>query len=84
MDEVTVNLAVAGPYRNLFTYKLRPADALHLQPGCRFLVPFGGGTKIAFSVEPQAAPVAHRLRFIKERIDLEPPFPPGLFQFCRW
>lgn len=84
MDEVTINLAVAGPYRNLFTYKLRPADALHLQPGCRFLVPFGGGTKIAFFVEPQTAPVAHRLRFIKERIDLETPFPPDLFQLCRW
>lgn len=84
MDESTVNLAIAGPYRNLFTYKVRQDDAVDLQPGCRFLVPFGGGTKIGFYVEPQPAPVAYRLRAVKERIDLHTPFPPDLFRFCCW
>ncbi|MDD4051373.1 MAG: primosomal protein N' [candidate division Zixibacteria bacterium] len=84
MDEILVNLAVAGPYRNLFTYKLRHPDELDLQPGCRFLVLFGGGVKVAFYVEPQTAPVAYRLRYVRERIDIGTPFPSDLFRFCRW
>lgn len=82
--EQLVNLAVVGPYKSLFTYKVHPDDAIGLTPGCRFLVPFGGGHALAFIVEPQTTPVPHRLRFVKERIDLASPFPTHLFELCRW
>ena len=84
MGDITVNMAVVGPYLNLFTYKLRQADTTALQPGCRFLVPFGKSHKVAFFVENQTEPVDYRLRFAIERIDTLSPFPAYLFEFCRW
>jgi len=79
-----INLAVVGPYHSLYTYKVKPYDADNLAPGCRFLVPFGNSLKVAFFVEMQKDQVPHRLRFVKERIDTHSPFPPALFEFCRW
>lgn len=84
MDKKLVNLAVVGPYRNLFTYQIRPEDEENLRKGCRFLVPFGSSLKIGFFVDYQAEPVAHRLRPAKERLDIFSPFPDYLFEFCRW
>ena len=79
-----INLAVIGPYCNLFSYRVHPDDGRDLETGCRFLVPFGSGTKIAFHVNYQSEPVTYRLRYVKERIDAVSPFPPDLFNFCRW
>jgi len=79
-----INVAVIGPYHNLFSYRVHPNDGQNLEPGCRFLVPFGPGTKIAFHVNYQSEPVAYRLRYVKERIDAVSPFPPYLFDFCSW
>jgi len=84
MDKKLINLAVVGPYRNLFTYQVRAEDEENLQKGCRFLVPFGSGLKIGFFVDYQTEPVAHRLRSVKERLDIFSPFPDYLFEFCRW
>ncbi|MCP4566611.1 MAG: DEAD/DEAH box helicase family protein, partial [FCB group bacterium] len=84
MADSRINVAIAGPYHNLFTYKIRSDDAADLIPGCRFLVPFGKSLKVAFYVEGQTEPVDYRLRYIKERIDTDSPFPTYLFDFCRW
>lgn len=84
MPDKLINLAVVGPHHNLFTYKIRGADSKNLNPGCRFLVPFGKTRAVAFFVEFQTKPVDYRLRFVKERIDTFSPFPDYLFNFCRW
>lgn len=84
MADNLINLAVVGPYHNLFTYKVKPADCVNLNPGCRFLLPFGKTLTVGFYVEQQTIPVDYRLRYVKERIDTFSPFPPGLFRFCRW
>ncbi len=79
-----INLAVVGPYHNLFTYRIKSADAHNLQKGCRFLVPFGKTLKVGFFVGFQTEPVEYKLRFIRERIDTFSPFPEYLFDFCLW
>jgi primosomal protein N' (replication factor Y) len=84
MAETLINLAVVGPYRSLFTYKIRREDAIDLQKGCRFLAPFGNAMKVAFFVEKQTEPVGYRLRYVRERIDTFSPFPEYLFEFCHW
>jgi|GEM_PF-2604794 len=84
MPDIMINLAVTGPYQNLFTYKVRPAESAGLTPGCRFLIPFGKNFKTGFFIGFQNQPVTHRLRFVKERLDLVSPFPSPLFDLCRW
>lgn len=84
MGEMLINVAIVGPYHSFFTYKVRPSDADDLQPGCRFLAPFGNSRKIGFYVGPQTDPVDYRLRYVDERIDTFSPVPLYLFEFCRW
>ena len=84
MLDPMINLAVVGPYHNLFTYRIKSADAHNLQKGCRFLVPFGKTLKVGFFVGFQTEPVDYKLRFIRERIDTFSPFPEYLFDFCLW
>ena len=84
MADILINLAVVGPYHSLYTYKVKPADAVNLKPGCRFLVPFGKSLTVGFFVEEQTTPVDYRLKFVKERVDTFSPFPDYLFAFCRW
>ncbi len=84
MSDKLINLAVAGPYHNLFTYKARDKDILDLERGCRFLIPFGAGAKVGFFVDYQTEPVEYRLKYPKERIDAASPFPDYLFDFCLW
>ncbi len=84
MDDKLINLAVAGPYHNLFTYKVRDKDIRGLERGSRFLIPFGAGDKVGFFVDYQTEPVEYRLKYTKERIDAVSPFPDYLFDFCLW
>jgi len=84
MADPLINLAVVGPYHNLFTYSVRAQDAVGLHRGCRFLIPFGNSLKIGFFVDVQHEPVDYRLRYVKERIDIAPPLPGHLFDFCLW
>jgi len=84
MSDTLINLAVAGPYHSLFTYKARDKDIADLERGCRFLIPFGAGDKIGFYVGRQTEPVDYRLKYPKERIDTASPFPDYLFDFCLW
>ncbi len=84
MPDPLINLAVVGPYQNYFTYRARPEDIHNLQPGCRFLAPFGSNLKVGFFVGFQSQPVTHKLRYVKERIDTFSPFPAHLFEFCLW
>ena len=84
MIEPMINLAVIGPYQNLFTYRIRPADAHNLQKGCRFLVPFGASAKVGFFAGFQTEAVDYKLRFVRERIDTFSPLPEYLFDFCLW
>jgi len=84
MAETLINLAVVGPYHNLFTYRVRKKDAADLERGCRFLVPFGRSLQIGFFVDFQSRPVDYQLKYVKERIDADPPFPAYLFDFCLW
>ncbi|MCK5125992.1 MAG: primosomal protein N' [candidate division Zixibacteria bacterium] len=84
MADKLINLAVVGPYQNLYTYKIKPPEALNLKPGCRFLIPFGKTLTIGFYVNEQTEPVKFKMRYAKERIDIFSPFPDYLFQFCKW
>jgi len=84
MAERMINVAVVGPYHNLFTYRIDAADGRNLQKGCRLLVPFGRTLKTAFYIGEQTEPVEYRLRSVRERIDTISPFPQHLFDFCLW
>ncbi|MEZ5360497.1 MAG: primosomal protein N' [Candidatus Zixiibacteriota bacterium] len=84
MADTLINLAVVGPYTNLYTYRVKPADCLNLTPGCRFLVPFGQSVTVGFYIEEQTEPVEYRLKYVKQRIDTFSPFPENLFRLCKW
>ncbi len=84
MVDSLINLAVVGPYHNLFTYKVRDRDSVDLCKGCRFLVPFGRSLQVGFFVDYQREPVDYQLKYIKERIDIVSPFPEYLFDLCIW
>jgi len=84
MADSLINLAITGPYQNLFTYKISKENELDLNPGVRFLVPFGKGLCVGYFVSRQNEPVAYRLKHVKQRIDPISLFPEYLFNFCLW
>jgi primosomal protein N' (replication factor Y) len=76
-------VAVSGPLRRTFTYRVPPAVAA-LEPGQRVLVPFGSARKVGFHLaagEPKPN-VYHKdvIRMIDDRSLL----PKDVFRLCTW
>ncbi len=85
MTETTryVDVAVAGPLRRSFVYRVPPAIT-SLHPGQRVVVPFGSTRKMGFYLGPSHPRPGVQIKELIELIDEESYFPGELFEFCRW
>lgn len=77
------NVAVAGPLRQSFTYRLPPLMAIP-QPGQRVIVPFGSTRKMGFYLGPATPPPGIRIKEVHSLLDDQSLIPNELFQLCRW
>jgi primosomal protein N' (replication factor Y) (superfamily II helicase) len=83
MKERLVDIAISGPLRRTFTYRLRDSMETPL-PGQRVLVPFGRKNTVGFYLGPTTAPkemeIKEAIRFFDESTYVSK----ELFQLCRW
>ena len=82
-SEHYASVAVAGPLRRRFTYRV-PREFGKLTPGQRVLVPFGNRRKVGFYLERGVPPAGIVVKDLLGVIDNETYFPPDLFQLCLW
>ncbi len=78
-----VEIAVSGPVRRTFTYRMPPAIR-ELIPGQRVLVPFGKIRKVGYYVGPAERPDQVSAKDVIKQIDESSLFPPELFRLCQW
>ena len=77
------NIALSGPLRKSFTYKV-PQSIDTLLPGQRVLVPFGNMKKIGFYLGKAAFAPGIRYKNIIQTLDNQSYFPDDLFKLCLW
>ncbi|MFQ6007780.1 MAG: primosomal protein N' [Candidatus Zixiibacteriota bacterium] len=78
-----VSVAVAGPLRKTFIYRV-PPQIEQLQPGQRVVVPFGSARKIGFYLGPAQRETHIQIKDVIRAIDEHTLFPSDLFEFCCW
>lgn len=78
-----LKIAVSGPLRKSFTYKL-PSDSAVLDLGQRIIVPFGNKHKVGFYIGRTKPDSRFKIRQIKQPLDSFSYFTPELFKFCNW
>ena len=79
--EVTVQVAVPRPLRQVFDYA--PSDAGIPERGTRVRVPFGNASVVGVVVG-KGASSAHSLRAVEEVLDEAPLLPPDLVALAEW
>ncbi len=82
-SERYVEIAVPGPVRRTFTYRL-PTDIQGLASGQRLLVPFGRVRKVGYFIGASAQPENVRVKDVIRPVDESSLFPPELFRLCQW
>jgi primosomal protein N' (replication factor Y) len=81
-----VAVALNVPLRRTFDYRLTPEQALHAQPGCRVIVPFGNRVRSGIVVALKTASdlPTERLKTVQQ-VTAGPSLLPGeLLAFARW
>jgi primosomal protein N' (replication factor Y) len=80
-------VAVDAPVRREFSYRLPPAWASRVAPGCRLRVPFGSREVLAVVVglddAPPAGVPAAKIRLARELLDETPLLTPALLRLAR-
>ncbi len=77
------NIALSGPLRKSFTYKV-PQSIDTLLPGQRVLVPFGNMKKVGFYLGKSTFTPGIRYKNIIQTLDNQSYFPDDLFKLCLW
>ena len=78
-----VEIAVAGPMRRTFTYRLPPVMEAPM-PGQRVVVPFGRKNTVGFYLGPSSAPGEMEIKDVVRLFDESLYISKDLFQLCRW
>lgn len=79
---VLVQVAVAAPLRQLFTYRTEDPEAL--TPGRRLLVPFGRRRVVGISLGPTEEAPPGTIRKVEKVLDDRPVFSPDLLALLRF
>lgn len=78
-----IKVAVSGPLRKSFTYKL-PDQFENLSPGQRILVPFGNKKLVGFYLSESKKPVGFKTKHIAKILDEHSLFKKELFDLIIW
>ncbi len=80
----TINVAVALPVFNTYTYKV-PQSLMPLAViGKRVLVPFGRRRVTGYILGPSNLPIPEKIKFIFDILDEKPLFPAAMIPFFNW
>ncbi|MEW6050773.1 MAG: primosomal protein N' [Candidatus Zixiibacteriota bacterium] len=82
-QEQFANVAVAGPMRRTFTYRVGDGSSL-LEPGQRLLVPFGRTRKVGYYLGSAEPPPRIEIKPIIRPLDPQSYFSLELFRLCLW
>ncbi len=82
-DETLAEVAVSGPLRQTFIYRL-PDTLERPQPGQRVLVPFGRTRKAGYYIAPAQPRPGLRLKSVIRLLDPQSYFSDDLFRLCLW
>jgi primosomal protein N' (replication factor Y) (superfamily II helicase) len=83
MKDRSVEIAISGPMRRTFTYRL-PAGIDTLQPGQRVVIPFGSKNTVGFYLGETASPKDIEIKDVIRAFDETTYVSKELFQLCSW